>query len=1622
MIKEKDFTRKMEVAANKNVKERDYWLAKLSGELAKSHIYYDFRKSAGENTIDKLPIEIPAELSGNLNKLSGGSHHKLHMILAAGLVLLLHKYTGNNDIIIGTPIYKQDIQGEFVNTVLALRNTATGTMTFKDLLLSVRQTLFDAVENQNYPIESLIFQLKLPVEENEFPLFDIVILLENIHEKDYLRHVQPRMYFIFAENTGVISGAIEYHSGYYKQATVERAANLYLSLLGQALAGVNLRLSELDIFTEDDKKWLANALDHTDVSWPRDKTITGLFAEQVEKYPGKTAVVCGQESLTYRQLDDKANRIANYLHLEKQSQPDQLTGLLLDKSIDCIASILGIIKAGGGYVPIDPNLPEERIIEIIEDADIEVLISEKKYIKTLNRLQWQCPGLHTFLCLDSRAVDDEEEPESALMDKKLWEYVGESAVDDITGGGWKSSYTGQAISQEEMAEYAQNALAKVSPFLNTGCRVLEIGCATGLTMYLAAPKAGFYYGTDLSPVIIERNRERVEREGHTNIKLECLPAHEIDKINEQNFDLIIMNSVIQHFSGHNYLRKVIAQAIQLLAPQGVIFIGDIMDLEQKQTLINDLVQFKKNNPDKTYRTKTDWSEELFIGQSFFHDLEAENPAISSITFSPKIRTIENELTKFRYDALLTIDKNRENRADKKKKLKYREDLHTLEKYSCENPRVPVAPHHLLYIIYTSGTTGKPKGVMIEHRNVVRLMMNDRNLFDFNERDVWTMFHAYNFDFSVWEMYGALLHGGKLIIIPRETARDTGEYLKILAGHEVTVLNQTPAAFYRLIEEEMDRTDILLKLRYIIFGGEALAPAKLKSWLQKYPQTKIINMYGITETTVHVTYKEIGLAEIENDSRSIGTPIPTLSAVVLGNEGQLLPVGAPGELYVGGAGVARGYLNRPELSAEKFRPLITLMTLMSLMKNKKNKSFAGVKGGLFQKPAPFAYKTGDRVRVLNTGELEYLGRVDQQVKIRGFRIELGEIESHIRKHEAVKDAAVIVRDDGYGDRYLCAYIVWDSHCCSNDVSELKEYLGRRVPEYMIPLHFVPVEKIPLTPNGKLDLKSLPEPTAAAPGADFIPPGSEIETKMAEIWADILHIDKAKISMAANFFELGGHSLKATVLIANLHKEFNVKVPLAEVFKTPTIKELAGFIAKSVETKFIPLVPAPEKEYYPLSSAQKRYYILQQMKAGDLSYNMPRVVELTGELDRRKIEEVFRKLIRRHESFRTAFQAIDGQTVQKIYPQVEFAVEYFEVVEAKAQDIIQRFIRVFDLSHPPLLRVGIIQLKDAADRQILMLDMNHIISDGISFNLFLTEFMAFYRGDEMPELKLQYKDFAEWQSNLIRSGQMEKQEIYWLERFKGEIPVLRLPVDFPGRTVQSTGGGNIYYTMDRTLTAAVNQMTLETGATLNMILLTVYNILLWRYTGQEDIVVGSLTTGRNHADLQNIIGLFLNSLALRNYPNENKTFSGFLNEVKENTINDYANQDYQYDDLVARLGITREGGRSGLFDTLFTCQNLEKPGINIPGLTLKPYLFKHDTAKFDLYFDAIVADDTFDIVMKYSTERFLKLTIEKIIKHFVEILEQVTQNRQIKLKDIQVSIELAPIAENRFLEEDEDFGID
>ena len=462
-----------------------------------------------------------------------------------------------------------------------------------------------------------------------------------------------------------------------------------------------------------------------------------------------------------------------------------------------------------------------------------------------------------------------------------------------------------------------------------------------------------------------------------------------------------------------------------------------------------------------------------------------------------------------------------------------EDTENLPAASVAGWKADCKPSNLCYIIYTSGTTGNPKGVMVEHRNVVRLLFNDNFQFDFTERDVWTMFHSPCFDFSVWEMYGALLFGGKLIIIPRMVAMDTAAYLKILKTEKVTVLNQTPSAFYNLMGEELATADRLLQLRYIIFGGEALSPDKLKAFKERYPEIKLINMFGITETTVHVTYKEIGLHEITHNISNIGKPIPTLSTYIFDKYQRVALKGAIGELYVGGAGVTRGYLGKEKLTSEKF---IT------------NPYDAGER----------LYRTGDLARILSTGDIEYLGRIDNQVQLRGFRIELGEIESQLRKHEEINETVVVAKERN-GNSYLVAYYI-AAHEISANV--LRRFLLEKLPDYMAPSYYVRMEDLPLTANGKLNTKMLPEPEMRSIAEPALPK-NEIQKGLVRIWAELLEIEEDKIGVHTNFFDIGGNSLMLVKMASKISKVFNVDITVAKLFAYPVIAYLADFLDKKEE---------------------------------------------------------------------------------------------------------------------------------------------------------------------------------------------------------------------------------------------------------------------------------------------------------------------------------------------------------------------------------------------------------------------------------------------------------------------------
>ncbi|PZT51910.1 condensation domain-containing protein, partial [Paenibacillus silvae] len=612
-----------------------------------------------------------------------------------------------------------------------------------------------------------------------------------------------------------------------------------------------------------------------------------------------------------------------------------------------------------------------------------------------------------------------------------------------------------------------------------------------------------------------------------------------------------------------------------------------------------------------------------------------------------------------------------------------------------------------------------------------------------------------------------------------------------------------------------------------------------------------------------------------------------------------------------------------------------------------------------------------------------------------RIETGEIESQLLQVAGVREAVVLVRSDANGQKALCAYYTPDAET-ELAVNDLRSALAQELPGYMIPSYFVELEHLPLTPNGKVDRKALPAlEDEVGSGTEYVAPRNKLEAKLATIWKDVLGLSK-EIGVHDNFFDIGGHSLRATTLVSKIHKTLNVDLPLRDVFRHSTIESMAVAIARLDQQQFVSIPVAEDREVYPQSFAQKRLFILNQLEGAELSYNMPEAMLLEGALDRSRFEETFRKLVARHEILRTGLEMMDGEASQRVYQDVNFAVEFYQVEEQKVEETVRGFIRPFDLAKPPLLRVGLAQL--APERHILMYDMHHIISDGVSMEIFVDEFVRLYGGEPLEPLRIQYKDYTVWQHSPEQQERLQQQETYWLSRFQGELPVLEMPTDYPRPAVQSYEGQTLEFFFDASKTEGLKQLASETGTTLFMVLLAAYNVLLHKYSGQEDVIVGTPIAGRNHEDVQPLIGMFLNTLAIRSYPASEKTFLSYLNEVKETTLHAFEHQNYPFEQLVDKVQVTRDLSRNPLFDTMFTMQNTENEAFELEGLRMTPYPGLLDTAKFDISLDVGEENGGLDYSFEYATALYKRETIERLAKHYEQLLLTIVSRPDAKIAEL------------------------
>ena len=916
----------------------------------------------------------------------------------------------------------------------------------------------------------------------------------------------------------------------------------------------------------------------------------------------------------------------------------------------------------------------------------------------------------------------------------------------------------------------------------------------------------------------------------------------------------------------------------------------------------------------------------------------------------------------------------------------------------ENLVSAASPNNLVYVIYTSGSTGKPKGVLVNNQNVSRLFAATQPWFHFGETDVWTLFHSIAFDFSVWEICGSLLYGGCLIVVPYWVSRDPAAFYSLLLNQRVTVLNQTPSAFRQLmqVEERKETAASQLSLRLVIFGGEALEPQSLNPWFERHgdQSPQLVNMYGITETTVHVTYQPLTIADINDSSSVIGVPIPDLQVYILDERQQPVPIGVRGEMYVGGAGVARGYLNLPELTAFRF-----------------------ILNPFSDQPNARLYRTGDLARYRADGSIEYLGRIDYQVKIRGFRIELGEIEAALSQHPKVRQIALMVREDEPGNKYLVVYIV-PREAVLPTVSELRSFLKQKLPDYMVPSAFVMLDRLPLTPNGKVDSRALPAPDRARFGSEktLAPHRTPIEEVLAGIWAQVLGCESVDIH--DNFFDLGGHSLLATQVMGRLRSILQVELPLRCLFESPTIAELAESIEATMKAgqklKAPPILAVPRDGTLPLSFAQERLWLVDRLEPNNTAYNMPAALRLVGSLNIAALEQSFNEIVRRHEVLRTTFTEVDEQPVQAIAPSLTLKIP---VVDLQALPETERDAEVlqlaaketqlpFDLARGPLLRVTLLKLD--LSEHVLLLTMHHIVSDAWSNGVFIRELAALYEafctGQPSPlsELSIQYADFAHWQRQWLQGEVLETLLSYWQQQLAGVPPKLELKKiaensSFPTPSQTTTAQS---FQLSAHLSEQLKTLSRQEGVTLFMTLLAAFQTLLYRYTQQDDIVVGTDIANRNRAELEPLIGFFINLLVLRTDLSGNPSFRALLERVREVALGAYAHQDLPFAKLVEVLQPDRRMSTTPLFQVLFVLQNAPMPALKLPELTINLLEVKTGKAKFDL---ALFMEETEQGIVgywKYNTELLNDFALARLSAHLETLLSSIVKNPDTRIDTLEM----------------------
>ncbi|MEM6684215.1 MAG: amino acid adenylation domain-containing protein [Bacteroidota bacterium] len=1561
------------LSGQKYQQAKKYFTEYLSGDLPLLNLPSSYaRPVVKTHNGKKLGFAIRPEIIGKLKKYHLAKGGSLFMALLASMKVLIYKYTGQKDIVVGSPVSGRDHEdlenqiGFYVNSIV-LRNQISGNDSFDEVYEKIKQTTLKAYQFQEYPFDHLVEELSLKRDVSRSAIFDIMITLQNNSKETVLPAVYKNdtvhdlgdcisrfdLEIDFEEKEGYIWMTVLYNTDIYSVPDVENLIRHYANLLEDILKTSDAPISKATYITAKEINTLLQ-FNQTEISNTPNETFVDRFVQQVQKSPEAIAIQHNDIAITYQELELRSNQLAHFLIANASETIDNILGIITDRSYELILSIIAAFKAGYSYVAIDASYPEERIKPIINDAQLHMVTTQRKHVGLVSKLQIECEVLHNFICLDSHDVYAEFENKDHEY-KELWNYVGETSKDDVEGGGWTNSYTGEPFSVLEMDEYAESFLNSIQPFITKEKRVLEIGCASGITLKKVAPHVQEYVAVDISESTIRKLRTNLA--SYENIVLDCLSALEIDTLNQGTFDIVILNSIVQDFESPNYLRSVLAKISEILNPSGIIAIGDVMDADVKDDLLQSLLTFKRNNLQNDFVTKTDFSSELFLSRAFFTDLVAEENSFTSVVFENKDFTVANELTDYRFDAILVAGTDTDSNTTKQK---FQYDARKIDTQPEALPVNAISSDDTAYIIYTSGSTGTPKGVLLHHKGLLNHLDSMIEELHLNADSKIVQNAAVTFDISVWQLLNALIVGGTTLIYSRELINEPKQFIQHVREDKASILQVVPSYLSILLDEETPGD--FNGLEFLLVTGEAVSQEILVRWFDKYPHIKVVNAYGPAEASDDVTLHIMDKAP-NSYNVPIGKPIRNMKVHILDDFNKQCPMGVVGEICVSGIGVGNGYLNNPELTAAKFGndPLDATQKM---------------------------YRTGDLGKWSWDGHLFFLGRKDFQVKVRGHRIELGEIESKVN---LFVEKAIIIEEEGE----LIGFVT-DNH--EVNFQEIELALNNYLPDYMIPRKWMQLEVFPLSANGKIDKKQLSWVNEDI--VNYIAPQNETEEKIQAIWQRVLNLDN--ISMHSDFFQLGGHSIKAMRLISEYHKTFNVKLQLQDIFGNTTAISHAGLLAKETKTTYTAIPLAPQMESYPLSDGQRRLWVISQFQNMSQAYNMPAHIYLDGNYDAVTLQAAIAKAVERHEILRTVFREdAEGNIKQWILPTNTFplhiAIEDLsasEDADAYAQEFFRKdSYQPFNLANGPLFRATI--FKHTNTKFSLYFNMHHIIGDGWSDAILVNDVLAFYEAISQEKevaltpLHINYKDYAYWQLHQLNAGVWDKDRDFWLQSLQGEIPQLELPSQHTRPLVKTTNGKCLRMFLPATTVDNLSNFYSEHKSSLFISLLSVWQLIFHKYSGQEEVIVGSPIAGRAHPDLENQIGFYVNTLALKSTINTQETFLEFFKRNTKHVLDGYAHQMYPFDALVELLNISKSPNRNPLFDVLITLQNTGQSNteeiITQYNKGIEDLGFK--MTKFDIEINFEEQGGGVALYLAYNTDIYSDFAMQEMLQGYAELLDTV-----------------------------------